>query len=148
MTIFIDGMICLQFPVMGGKHGIVLPTWMGLSWDNNGILLGYHWNIMYVYLYIYIMELFSQGFQYHFCSESASEYLSHYPRWWSHRSKWMVYFKSLSRPSQAPTSSCRRRGHNRSSARDRRASGSGRWAYGDPRWRSHGSPTSMAYNLV
>ena len=32
-------------------YGIVLPTLMGLSWDNNGIILGYHWNITYIYIY-------------------------------------------------------------------------------------------------
>ena len=31
-------------------YGIVLPTLMGLSWDNNGIILGYHWNITYIYI--------------------------------------------------------------------------------------------------
>ena len=33
-------------------YGIVLPTLMGLSWDNNGIILGYHWNITYIYTHI------------------------------------------------------------------------------------------------
>ena len=35
-------------------YGIVLPTLMGLSWDNNGIILGYHWNIIYIYIYTHI----------------------------------------------------------------------------------------------
>ena len=61
-------------------YGIVLPTLMGLSWDNNGITMGLSWDIIGIlYIYIYNGTIFP-GIPAPCFSESASEYLSHYPR--------------------------------------------------------------------